>query len=373
MSGRLTSARTIVVKIGSSTLVDAATGSLALDWLSAFAGDVARARSHGQNVVLVSSGAIALGRRLLKLAPGTLKLEEAQAAAAVGQIELARAWSEALARHDLTVAQILLTLGDTENRRRYLNARSTLKTLLSLGSIPVINENDTVATAEFRFGDNDRLAARVAGMIEADCLVLLSDIDGLYSSNPRVDKDARFIPEVHAISPEIEAMAGTAGSDMGSGGMATKIMAARLAMDAGTHMVIANSATKAPLSAIEQGGRCTWFVAPNSPAALRKRWISGTLKPSGSLVIDAGALSALSQGKSLLPAGVTSIDGQFERGDCVIVKDESGREAARGLVAYGADDARKICRAKSGAIEALLGYRGRDEMIHRDDLALSRG
>lgn len=373
MSGRLTSAHTIVVKIGSSTLVDAATGSLAFEWLSLFARDVARAKERGQNVVLVSSGAIALGRRRLRLATGALKLEEAQAAAAVGQIELARAWSEALAKHDLTVAQILLTLGDTENRRRYLNARSTLKTLLALGSIPVINENDTVATAEIRFGDNDRLAARVAGMIEADCLVLLSDIDGLYSANPRQDRSATLIPEVHAITPEIEAMAGAAGSDMGSGGMATKIMAARLAMDAGTHMVIANSATPSPLTAIEQGGRCTWFVADGSPTALRKRWISGTLKPSGSLSIDAGALNALSQGKSLLPAGVLSADGQFERGDCVIVKDDTGREVARGLVAYGADDARKICRAKSGAIEAILGYRGRDEMIHRDDLALSRG
>ena len=373
MSGRLTSARTLVVKVGSSTLVDSTTGSLALEWLTAFSEDVARAKMRGQNVVLVSSGAIALGRRRLRLAPGALKLEEAQAAASVGQIELARAWSEALACHDFTVAQILLTLGDTENRRRYLNARSTLKTLLSLGSIPVINENDTVATAEIRFGDNDRLAARVAGMIEADCLVLLSDIDGLYEADPRQNPAARFIPEVQSISPEIEAMAGTAGSDMGSGGMATKIMAARLAMDAGTHMVIANSATRAPLAAIEAGGRCTWFVAPASPAALRKRWISGTLKPAGSLCIDAGAMNALSQGKSLLPAGVLSVEGIFERGDCVIVKDETGREAARGLVAYGADDARKICREKSGAIETLLGYRGRDEMIHRDDLALSRG
>ena len=373
MSGRLTSAKTLVVKIGSSTLVDAATGWLSLEWLSAFAADVARARQRGQNVVLVSSGAIALGRRRLGLAPGALKLEEAQAAAAVGQIELARAWSEALARHGLTVAQVLLTLGDTESRRRYLNARSTLKTLIGLGAVPVINENDTVATAEIRFGDNDRLAARVAGMIEADCLVLLSDIDGLYTANPRQDPAATLIEEVHAITPDIEAMAGRAGSDMGSGGMATKIMAARLAMDAGTHMVIANSATKAPLTAIEQGGRCTWFIAASTPSALRKRWISGTLSPAGSLIIDTGALAALNQGKSLLPAGVNSVDGQFERGDCVIVRDEAGREIARGLVAYGADDARKICRARSAAIETLLGYRGRDEMIHRDDLALSRG
>jgi glutamate 5-kinase len=373
VSERLTRARTLVVKIGSSTLVDAATGALASGWLAAFAADVARARARGQDVVLVSSGAIALGRRRLGLAAGPLKLEEAQAAAAVGQIELARAWREALATHDLTVAQILLTLGDTENRRRYLNARSTLKTLLGMGAIPVINENDTVATAEIRFGDNDRLAARVAGMIEADVLVLLSDIDGLYTANPRTDANAQFIPEVQAITPAIEAMAGAAGSDMGSGGMATKIMAARLAMDAGTHMVIANSALQAPLAAIAGGGRCTWFVAPQSPGTLRKRWIAGALAPAGSLVIDDGALAALNQGRSLLPAGVVQAEGAFERGDCVIVRDSSGREVARGLVAYGSEDARKICRARSADIETLLGHRGRDEMIHRDDLALLKG
>jgi glutamate 5-kinase len=372
VSAKLTSARTLVVKIGSSTLVDAASGALARDWLDAFAADVARVKARGQDVVLVSSGAIALGRRTLGLGAGALKLEEAQAAAAVGQIALARAWSEALAAHGLTVAQVLLTLGDTENRRRYLNARSTLKTLIGLGSVPVINENDTVATAEIRFGDNDRLAARVTGMIEADCLVLLSDIDGLYASNPRVDASARFIPEVTAITPEIDAMAGAAGSGMGSGGMATKIMAARIAMDAGANMVIANGALRPPLKAIEDGVRCTWFVAPATPAAARKRWISGALKPAGQITIDAGAANALSQGKSLLPAGVVAIEGVFERGDCVVVKDPNGREVARGLIAYGADDARKIARAKSGDIETILGYRGRSEMIHRDDMALLR-
>lgn len=372
MSGRLTSARTIVVKIGSSTLVDAATGALARTWLSAFAADVARVKARGQNVVLVSSGAIALGRRTLKLPAGALKLEEAQAAAAVGQIALARAWSEALADHGLTVAQVLLTLGDTESRRRYLNARSTLKTLIGLGSVPVINENDTVATAEIRFGDNDRLAARVTGMIEADCLVLLSDIDGLYASNPKVDPNARFIPEVKAITPEIDAMAGAAGSDMGSGGMQTKIMAARIATDAGAHMVIANGALQPPLKAIEEGARCTWFLAAASPAAARKRWIAGALHAAGQITIDAGAVNALAQGKSLLPAGVVGVDGAFERGDCVVVKDEGGREIARGLIAYGADDARKIIRAKSSEFEGILGYRGRSEMIHRDDMALTR-
>ncbi len=372
MSAKLTSARILVVKIGSSTLVDAASGALAGDWLSDFAKDIARVKARGQQVVLVSSGAIALGRRQLKLAPGGLKLEEAQAAAAVGQIALARAWSEALAGHGLTVAQVLLTLGDTENRRRYLNARSTLKTLLALGSVPVINENDTVATAEIRFGDNDRLAARVTGMIEADCLVLLSDIDGLYASDPRVDENARFIPEVRAITPEIDAMAGAAGSGMGSGGMTTKLMAARIAMEAGANMVIANGAARPPLKTIEDGARCTWFLAQATPAAARKRWIAGSLKPSGSVTIDAGAASALAQGKSLLPAGVTAVDGAFERGDCVVVKDSTGREVARGLIAYGCDDARRIVRVKSGEIEAILGYRGRSELIHRDDMALMR-
>ncbi len=372
MSGKLTSAKTLVVKIGSSTLVDAATGTLARAWLDAFAADVARAKARGQDVVLVSSGAIALGRRALKLQSGALKLEEAQAAAAVGQIALARAWSEALAAHGVTVAQVLLTLGDTENRRRYLNARSTLKTLLGMGAVPVINENDTVATAEIRFGDNDRLAARVTGMIEADCLVLLSDIDGLYSANPRTDANARFIAEVPAITSEIDEMAGAAGSDMGSGGMATKIMAAKIATEAGAAMVIANGGLTAPLKAIEAGARCTWFFASATPAAARKRWISGTLKPAGSVTIDAGAATALGQGKSLLPAGVVSIDGAFERGDCVAVKDSAGREVARGLVAYNADDARRILRVKSNEIEAILGYRGRAEMIHRDDMALVR-
>jgi glutamate 5-kinase len=372
VSGKLTSARTLVVKIGSSTLVDAATGALARDWLAAFAADVARVKARGQHVVLVSSGAIALGRRALKLGTGALKLEEAQAAAAVGQIALARAWSEALAAYGLTVAQVLLTLGDTENRRRYLNARSTLKTLIALGSVPVINENDTVATAEIRFGDNDRLAARVTGMIEADSLVLLSDIDGLYSANPRQDPKAEFIAEVKAITSEIEAMASAAGSDMGSGGMATKIMAARIATEAGANMAIANGALTPPLKAIEDGARCTWFLALASPAAARKRWISGTLKPAGAVTIDAGAANALAQGKSLLPAGVAAIEGVFERGDCVVVKDSNGREIARGLIAYGSDDARRIARAKSVEIEAILGYRGRSEMIHRDDMALVR-
>jgi glutamate 5-kinase len=371
VNARLSSARRLVVKIGSSTLVDAASGTLKQAWLGAFADDVARCRARGQEVVLVSSGAIALGRGRLQLGAKP-KLEEAQAAAAVGQITLAQAWNECLAARGLTVAQILLTFGDTEERRRYLNARSTLRTLLSLGAIPVINENDTVATAEIRFGDNDRLAARVAGMIEADCLILLSDIDGLYGADPRRDGRAAFIPEVRVITPEIEAMAGASTSQVGSGGMVTKLMAARLALDAGANMIIADGTPHSPLKAIEEGMRCTWFIASATPAAARKRWIAGTLKPAGAIVIDAGAAGALTQGKSLLPAGVAAIDGDFERGDCVLVKDVNGKELGRGLTAYGADEARKITGRKSGEIETVLGYRGRDEIIHRDDLALTR-
>ena len=368
----LASSKRLVVKIGSSILVDEAKGEIRHDWLKSLTDDVARLHKGGCEVVLVSSGAIRLGRTHLKLTLGPLKLEESQAAAATGQIQLAHAYQAALARHGITVAQVLLTLDDSEERRRYLNARQTMATLLGLKAVPVINENDTVATDEIRFGDNDRLAARVTGMIEADCLVLLSDIDGLYAENPRQNPNAKFIAEVASITPEVEAMAGAAGSDMGSGGMTTKLLAARIATEAGAHMVIASGATAAPLAAIEAGARCTWFVASGSPAAARKRWISGTLKPAGSVAIDAGAATALTQGKSLLPAGVAAIEGAFERGDCIVVRDDAGREVARGLVAYGAEDARKICRAKSGEIEALLGYRGRSELIHRDDMVLTR-
>lgn len=362
----------IVVKVGSSLLVNAERGKLHADWLNALAEDLSERAKAGAQIVVVSSGAIALGRTVLKLPKGALKLEESQASAAVGQIALARAWAEALGKVGLIAGQVLLTLKDTEERRNYLNARATIGKLLEIGAVPVINENDTVATAEIRFGDNDRLAARVTGMIEADCLVLLSDIDGLYTANPRTDANAKFIAEVPAITPEIDAMAGAAGSDMGSGGMATKIMAARIATDAGANMVIANGSLRPPLKGIEDGARCTWFLASATPAAARKRWIAGALKAAGSITIDAGAATALGQGKSLLPAGVVSVDGAFERGDCVVVKDSTGREVARGLVAYGADDARRIVRAKSGDIEALLGYRGRTEMIHRDDMALVR-
>ncbi|MFZ5789547.1 MAG: glutamate 5-kinase [Pseudomonadota bacterium] len=368
----LANARRLVVKIGSALLVEEKSGAIRRQWLDALADDVAELRRAGTEVILVSSGAIAVGRRHLGLVDGALKLEEKQAAAATGQIRLAHAYQETLARHDITVAQVLLTLDDTEERRRHLNARSTLSTLLKLGCVPVINENDTVATSEIRFGDNDRLAARVAAMISADTLVLLSDIDGLYSADPRRDPDARFIAEVTEITPEIEAMAGEAPPGYSSGGMVTKLAAARVALGAGCRMAIANGRQMHPLKAIRDGGTCSWFLPAASPLTARKTWIQGALKPVGRLMVDDGALKALASGKSLLPAGVVAVEGEFERGDAVIVADARGREIARGLSAYSAADARRIKGHKSREIEALLGYRGRDEMIHRDDLVLSR-
>jgi glutamate 5-kinase len=369
---RLTRARCVVVKIGSSLLVDADSGRLNRSWLESLAADVARLRGRGQQVVIVSSGAIALGRRHLGLEPGRLKLEESQAAAAVGQIRLAHAWKEVLEAHGLTVAQVLLTLGDTEERRRYLNARSTLRTLLALGAVPVINENDTVATAEIRYGDNDRLAARVAQMLAADCAVLLSDVDGLYTAPPGRDPGARFIAEVDEITAEVAAMAEGPGSAFGSGGMATKVEAARIAVGAGCHLCIASGRVMSPLAAIEAGARCTWFRAHGAPLAVRKQWIAGTLRPAGELVIDEGAAAALGRGKSLLPAGVSAVRGRFERGDAVRVLDPAGRELARGLVAYSSGDAERIRGRRSAEIESILGFSGRAEIVHRDDLVVTR-
>ena len=368
----LASGHRLVVKIGSALLASEATGYIRRDWLAALVADVARCRQRGQEVVLVSSGAVAVGRGRLHLPPGPLRLEEKQAAAATGMIRLAHAYQELLAEHGITVAQVLLTLDDSEHRRRYINARNTLSTLLRLGAVPLINENDTVATNEIRFGDNDRLAARVAAMIEADTLVLLSDIDGLYSADPHTDADARFVPEVHAITPEIEAMAGTARSAVGSGGMTTKIVAARIALAAGCRMVIAHGEAPSPLSRIEDGERCTWFLPTANPQAARKRWIGGSLQAAGALVVDDGAVAALRRGKSLLPAGVIAVEGEFTRGAPVLVRSRDGRILGRGLVAYSATDARRIRGHKTSEIEACLGYRGRDEMIHRDDLALER-
>ena len=366
---RLREARRLIVKVGSALLVDAKSGRLNRAWLESLGDDLARAVRRGQQLLVVSSGAIALGRRHLGLAAGRLRLEESQAAAAVGQIRLARAWQEILEERGLAVAQVLLTLEDTEERQRYLNARATLNTLLALGAVPVINENDTVATAEIRYGDNDRLAARVAQMASAECLVLLSDVDGLYTADPARDPAARFVPEVRALGDEIEAMASGPASAVGSGGMTTKVAAARIALGAGCSLCIASGRRPHPLRAVEDGERCTWFLPGATPLAMRKQWIAGTLKPRGRLAIDAGAAAALGRGKSLLPAGVTRVSGRFERGDTVSVVAD-GREIARGLAAYSAADAALIAGRRSGEIEALLGYRGREELIHRDDLVM---
>ncbi|HIJ43697.1 MAG: glutamate 5-kinase [Rhodospirillales bacterium] len=367
----LEAGRRVIVKIGSALLVDAERGTLHRRWLEALAADLARCRERRQDVIIVSSGAIALGRRHLRFSGGDLKLEEKQAAAATGMVRLAHAYEEVLGRQGMTVAQVLLTLDDSDNRRRYLNARNTLSTLLRLGAVPLINENDTVATDEIRFGENDRLAGRVAAMISADVLVLLSDIDGFYSADPRREPGARHIPIIDQITPEIEAMAGSARTDYGSGGMITKIAAAKSAVAAGCATVVADGKPLHPLRAIEDGARCTWFLPRANPRAARKHWIAGILGPAGAITIDNGAMKALGNGKSLLPAGVTEVEGAFKRGDAVIVKAGDGRKIGRGLSAYSADDARRIMGHKSGEIESLLGYRGRDEMIHRDDLVLS--
>ena len=368
-SGRLSGYKRIVIKIGSSLLVDRKDG-LKAAWLQSLSDDVAALRLAGHDVLIVSSGAIALGRGLLGLKPGVLKLEESQASAAAGQIALSRAYHDTLEKHGIQAGQILLTLSDTEERRRYLNARATIDTLLKLGAVPIINENDTVATSEIRYGDNDRLAARVATMMACDLLILLSDIDGLYSAPPASDPDARFIEQVDAITPEIEAMAGDAGTELSRGGMVTKIEAGRIATAGGTAMVIASGKTLNPVRRIMDGGKATWFAASGNPVTSRKKWIAGQLATNGSLHLDAGAEKALSTGKSLLPAGVRKVTGRFARGDLVSLVNSDGIEIGRGLVAYDSEQATAICGLKSSEIEAVLGFAGRSEMIHRDDLAL---
>ncbi|MCM2294346.1 glutamate 5-kinase [Allorhizobium sp. BGMRC 0089] len=362
--------RRIVIKIGSALLVDRASG-LKKPWLDAICDDIAALRQKGVEVLVVSSGAIALGRTVLNLSPGALKLEESQAAAAVGQIALARHWSESLARSEIVAGQILLTLGDTEERRRYLNARATIKQLLSLGSVPIINENDTVATTEIRYGDNDRLAARVATMCGADLLILLSDIDGLYTAPPHLDPQAEFLPVIDEITPQIEAMAGGAASELSRGGMRTKIDAGKIATSAGCAMIITSGKPMNPLKGIDNGARHSWFAPSATPVTARKTWIAGQLQPAGTLVVDQGAETALRSGKSLLPAGVQDVSGQFHRGDTISVVGLSGREIARGLAGYDAEEARRIAGHKSREIEALLGYAGRAAMIHRDDLVMT--
>jgi glutamate 5-kinase len=373
---RIEDFRRIVVKVGSSLLVDSQAGRLRESWLASLTADLAALHGGGRDILVVSSGAIALGRAVLKLPPGPLKLEDSQAAAAVGQIALARTWAEALSRHDMTAGQVLVTLGDTEERRRYLNARSTIDKLLEWRAVPVINENDTVATSEIRYGDNDRLAARVATMASADLLVLLSDVDGLYDAPPGVSASAgqkpNHLPRVERITPEIEAMAGAAGSELSRGGMQTKIEAAKIATGAGTHLMIASGRVDHPLRAVAEGARSTWFIATGNPVTARKKWIAGSLEPKGTLTIDAGAVAALRRGKSLLPAGVARVDGGFERGDAVIIRGPDGAEIGRGLCAYDAADAQKIRGRSSADIASILGFSGRAEMVHRDDLVVGR-
>ncbi len=367
---RLAQFRRIMIKVGSSLLVDPAQGAVKRDWLATLADDIAGLHKSGADVLVVSSGAIALGRSVLGLAPGPLKLEDSQAAAAVGQIALARTWSEALGGRGLTAGQILVTFADTEERRRYLNARATIERLIAMRAVPVVNENDTVATAEIRYGDNDRLAARVATMASADLLILLSDVAGLYSAPPAEDPHAELIPVVAKITPEIEAMAGGAASGLSRGGMRTKIEAAKIATTGGTHMAIADGRVPHPVSRLKEGAACTWFLTGSNPVTARKKWIAGSLEARGALTIDQGALSAIQSGKSLLPAGVKKIEGNFSRGDCVLIRDAAGAEVGRGLANYDADDAQKIAGRNSRDIETLLGMPGRAEIIHRDDMVL---
>ena len=367
--GAALAARRIVVKIGSSLLVDER-GEVRSAWLDGLAADVAAARARGRDVVIVTSGAIALGRGLLGLRHRPARLDEKQAAAAAGQITLAHAYREGLGRHGLTAAQILITLEDTEARRRYLNARATIATLLRLGVVPVVNENDTVATSEIRFGDNDRLSARVAVMLSAETLILLSDVDGLYTADPRADPAALHLPVVPAITPEIEAMAGASASTVGTGGMVSKLTAATMATGAGCAVVLARGLVDRPLTALGHGARCTLFPARTSPRRARKEWIAGSLAIAGTLEADAGAVAALRRGSSLLPAGITAVSGTFERGDAVLVRDPGGLAVAKGLAAYDADDARRIAGRRSEEIETALGWRGREAILHRDDLVL---
>ena len=366
----LPAARRIVVKVGSALLVDEDKNTINTAWLAGIASDIARLKATGKDVVVVSSGAIALGSRLLKIHNKTMSLQEKQAAAATGQVTLAHAWMDALGAHKVQTAQILLSPDDTETRRKHLNARATMGALLELGAVPVVNENDTVATAEIRFGDNDRLAARVAAMIGADLLVLLSDIDGLYTGNPNDNRAAMHLPQIDHITDDIMAMAGTANAQYASGGMVTKLEAARISTTAGCNMIICDGRDPEPLSRLENGATCTCFIATETPHAARKQWIAGALTPRGTIAVDAGAALALRRGKSLLPAGVVAVDGQFDPGDLIAVEDQSGRVIGHGLSSYSADDAAKIKGHKSREIETMLGYRGRDEIIHADNLVV---
>ena len=370
MTPSLDQFRRVVIKVGSALLVDRARGRLRHAWLAALAEDIADLHARGVDVLVVSSGSIALGRTVLGFAPGALRLEESQGAASVGQIALARHWAEALGHHGIVAGQILVTPQDTEERRRYLNARATVLKLLEMRAVPVVNENDTVATSEIRYGDNDRLAARVATMIGADVLVLFSDIDGLYTAPPSADPDARHLAVVERITPEIEVMAGGPASELSRGGMRTKVEAAKIAVSGGTHMIIADGREKNPLRSVVAGGRCTWFLSGSTPTAARKTWIAGSLEPRGTLVIDDGAARALEGGASLLPVGVCGVEGSFGRGDAVLIRDRAGRVLGRGLVGYDSTEAALILGRPSAQIADLLTYPGRAWMVHRDDLAM---
>ncbi len=365
----LGTAKRLVVKIGSALLVDRDTGAMRADWLRALAEDIAMYKSRGVDVILVSSGSIALGRGALRLPAGALALEQSQAAAAVGQIKLARAYEEVLAPHGITTAQILLTLEDSQDRRRYLNTRATLEQLLALRVVPIVNENDTIATDEIRFGDNDRLGAQVAVTIGADQLVLLSDVDGFYTASPASDPTATRYDTIRDITPEIEAMAGDAGSGLSKGGMKTKLMAAKTAINAGCAMAITQGFPNRPLQALEQGANCTWFLPKDDPQVARKRWIAA-MKPRGTVQVDAGAAAALSRGKSLLPAGVSAVSGDFGRGDPVTITGPTGAALGAGLARYTSDEARQIMGRRTHDIERILGYPGRAALIHRDDMVL---
>ncbi len=365
----LTDAKRLVVKIGSALLVDSETGALRQDWLTSLAADVAHIRARGTDVIIVSSGSIALGRGILGLPLSSLALEQSQAAAAVGQIRLARAYQEALGPHDIVTGQVLVTLEDSQDRRRYLNSRATMETMLGLGVTPIVNENDTIATDEIRYGDNDRLAAQVAVTVGADQLILLSDVDGLYTANPKIKSTAKHLDIVEKITPEIEAMAGDAGSGLSKGGMITKIMAARIATEAGCAMAIALGTALNPLGQLERGAKATWFIAQTDPQAARKRWIAA-MKPKGTVMVDAGARDALQRGKSLLPAGVTQIHGSFGRGDLVAIADADGAQLGQGLIRYTSAEARQIMGRRSADIVAVLGYEGRAALVHRDDMVL---
>ncbi len=367
---RLQRSRRVVIKIGSALLVEQATGALHRAWLAALCTDVAALLAQGKEVIVVSSGAVALGAQQLRIDSRRARLQDHQAAAAVGQIRLAHAYEEALGSHGVTAAQLLLTLDDSENRPRFLNAVNTFFTLLKYGAVPVVNENDTIATQELRYGDNDRLAARVAQMVSADCLIVLSDVDGLYTADPLTEPSATHVPLVEELTQAHWDMAGGTRSAHGSGGMRTKLEAARIAMSAGCQMAITSGHVEHPIRELGAGARATWFVPGSTPRAARKQWIAGTLQPKGFLHLDAGASAALAEGRSLLPAGVTDVDGHFDRGDTVSLVDAEGREVGRGLVAYGADEARAIIGRQSAAIPEILGYRGRDELVHRDDLVI---